>query len=96
MYFAFPMFLCRMNYYFRGKHMNQKTFFQNLDEVMELPAGTIQGNEELVALGKWDSMAILNFIALADEQFGIAVEPEALGTCVTVADLTGLMGDKVH
>ena len=76
--------------------MERAAFFHSLEEMMELPGGTIHGDEELVSLGKWDSMAVLNFIALADEQFAFAVDPEVIAACVTPNDLARVLGDHVR
>ena len=76
--------------------MELKAFFKALEEMMELPAGSLRGDAELAATEKWDSMMILNFIALVDEQFSFSVEPEKIADCVTANDLVALLGDRIH
>jgi acyl carrier protein len=62
-----------------------------LDELLELPAGTLKGPERLEDLEHWDSLAMVSFIALADEHFEVAVSPRLFANCNTVDDLLGLI-----
>ena len=75
--------------------MDKALFLQKLDEVMTLPKGTIKGDETLSALKSWDSVALMSFIALLDEDFKIRVTGKQVMQCQTVADLVTLAGDKV-
>ncbi len=75
--------------------MDRKDFLLALDDMLELPAGTLTGAEELEALDTWDSLAVISFIALVDERMGVVVEGEALARAGTVADLLALAGVAV-
>lgn len=75
--------------------MTLTSFCHLLDELFEVDEGTIKGNESLEALHAWDSLAILSFMALADEKFGVTLEPRALVACKTVPDLIALLGDRI-
>jgi acyl carrier protein len=75
--------------------MEKAVFLQKLDEVMTLPKGTIHGDEPLASLSSWDSVALMSFIALLDEELEIRVTGKQVMQCQTVADLVGLAGDKV-
>jgi acyl carrier protein len=70
--------------------MKPSEFFSLLDEMLELAPGTISGNERLEDLENWDSLAVISFIALVDEHFGILIESERLAAAETVGDLYGL------
>jgi hypothetical protein len=48
--------------------MSRKEFLLQLDEVLELPAGSLSGPEMLEDLEQWDSSAMIGFIALADDR----------------------------
>ncbi len=76
--------------------MTKTEFLRNLDELLELEPGTIMGGEALADLERWDSVTILGFMALMDEEFGIAVSPARLAQCKTVQDLVALAGDKIE
>ena len=75
--------------------MEKTVFLQKLDEVMTLPKGTIQGNEPLASINSWDSVALMSFIALMDEELEIRVTGKQVMQCQTVADLLALASGKV-
>jgi acyl carrier protein len=64
-------------------------------ELLELEDAGLSGNEKISDLAGWDSLKILLFMAMADEQFGITVSAVALGKCQTVNDVIGLLDGKV-
>jgi acyl carrier protein len=59
-------------------------------EILEQPVETVSLDSDLEALG-WDSLADLNLISIADERFGITVDPQALADSETPADLDALL-----
>jgi acyl carrier protein len=67
--------------------MRPAEFYLALDELLELPLGTIAGNESLEELETWDSLAVISFIALVDEQFGNLIESDKLAEAKTTGDL---------
>jgi acyl carrier protein len=75
--------------------MDKVVFLQKLDEVMSQPKGTIKGDEALESLSGWDSVALMSFIALLDEELTIRVTGKQVMQCKTVGDLIALAGDKV-
>lgn len=75
--------------------MTKEAFYAELEAMLELEAGAVMGNEMLSDLQGWDSMAVLSFIALADEKFGEVVAPTALVACKTVGDLANLFPGKI-
>jgi len=75
--------------------MEKTVFLRSLDEMLELDPGTLTGNEMLADLDMWDSLAIISFIALVDEQYGIVVEGERLAQARTIDDLMGLVTEKL-
>lgn len=72
--------------------MNAKDFLLALDEMLELDPGTLKGDEALDDLDNWDSLAVISFIALVDEKFGMVVEGQKLAKAKSVADLLALVG----
>lgn len=70
--------------------MDQQSLLLKIDELMDLPAGTLQGAEPLSGLENWDSLALMNFIALVSEQFGRTLSPRQIASCETVSDLVKL------
>jgi acyl carrier protein len=75
--------------------MTKDHFFNLLDDLLAVPKGTLKGPEKLTELRKWDSLAILEFIAILDEHLGVTVPAEKIIACRTTADLVALAGDKV-
>lgn len=72
--------------------MRREEFLAQLDELLELPAGTLKGDEKLEDLERWDSLAMVSFIALADEHCNMRLSPRQFVTCNTVNDLVQLAG----
>jgi len=71
--------------------MNREELLALLDELLDLPAGTLNGSERLDELQKWDSLAIVGFIALVDEHFDYTISPREFANCRTINDLLGLV-----
>ncbi len=75
--------------------MKRKDFLLRLDELLELPQGSLQGGEDLAAIPRWDSLALIGFIALVDQNFGVTVPAARILDCKKVSDLLGLVGDRL-
>ncbi len=71
--------------------MERTKLLHDLDELMDLTPGTLAGGERLAELEGWTSLAVVGFLALADEQ-GVAVSPRSIATCQTVDELLALVG----
>jgi acyl carrier protein len=61
-----------------------------MDEILDLPAGTLRGDEKLEELTNWDSTSLITFIAMAESTNGVSISPGEIVTCSTVADLLQL------
>ena len=70
--------------------MTRTEFLLEMDEILDLPAGTLRGHEKLEELQNWDSTSLITFIALAETNNGVSVSPGQIVTCSTVADLLRL------
>ena len=75
--------------------MSRQEFLTHVDELFELPPGSLTGQEALGALPGWGSMTVLGFMALADEHFGVALSARQFANCTTVDDLLALLGDQI-
>jgi acyl carrier protein len=71
--------------------MERESLIRLFEEIVEADAGAITGNETLRDLTGWSSLAAIEFIAMADEKFGIALQARRLSECATVNDLMGLL-----
>lgn len=70
--------------------MTRQEFLEKFDEMLELPSGTLKGPEPLESLEQWTSMAMIEFIALADTNNGAKLSPRQLASATSVADLLDL------
>jgi hypothetical protein len=70
--------------------MTRDEFLLEMDQILDLPAGTLRGHEELEELENWDSTSLITFIALADANSGVPISPAQIVNCATVADLLRL------
>jgi acyl carrier protein len=75
--------------------MEKNVLLRSLDEVLELEPGTLKGDETLESLDGWNSLAVISFIALADESCGVSLQPSKIANCQTVADLIALLGNDI-
>ena len=74
--------------------MTKAVFLDKLAEILELDPGSLQGDETLEAVG-WDSLSALSFIVMVDEDFGLNFSGSQVMGAKTLADLVGLMGDRL-
>jgi acyl carrier protein len=72
--------------------VSRQEFLNELSEILEQPAGSLQGTERLEDMEGWGSMAMVSLIALADEKFGKSLSPRQIAGSETVADLERLVG----
>ncbi len=70
--------------------LNESEFTNKIEELLELSANTLVMTTRLTDILEWNSMAVLAFMAMADEDFGTSPSPKAIAACVTVADLMAL------
>lgn len=75
--------------------MDKPAFLNSLCEIIDLPSGSLTGSENLKDLEQWNSLAIMSYMALADDSYGIALSPAKLRECQTVDDLFTLLEPKV-
>jgi acyl carrier protein len=75
--------------------MTKQEFLRELEEVLEVDVDSIKGDETLVDLGSWDSLAVMTFIAMVDEKFGVTLAASKLADAKSVVDLIALLGNKI-
>jgi acyl carrier protein len=61
-------------------------FLAEFQKILENPVDGLEGSERLEDIG-WDSLALMSFIAMVDEQIGRELSPRDVGRCETVDDL---------
>jgi acyl carrier protein len=75
--------------------MNRQQFLNSLEEILELDDNTLNGDEALIDIEQWDSLAFLSVIAMADENFDIVIEGDKLEGIKSVNDLVDLVADHL-
>ena len=67
-----------------------QAFFGKMDGLLNLPAGSVQANQPLQSLKNWDSLTILEFMVMADNDYHSDLQPSDIAACQTVAELAQL------
>ncbi|MGV3616332.1 MAG: acyl carrier protein [Fimbriimonas sp.] len=75
--------------------MTKAQFINEIEEILELDPGTLTGEEKLNELESWDSLAVLSFIAMADEKLGLTLSGSQIAKSETIDGLAALAGDKI-
>ena len=70
--------------------MNKEAFLKEMEGLLQAEPDTLKGGESLDQFRNWDSLAILLFITLADESFGVTLSPKGITACKTIDDLFDL------
>lgn len=71
--------------------MTREEFLHRVEDLLEEVPGTFTGEEILQDLEAWESLTIMEFMAIADESFGVVVPPQDIASCTTVSDLLDLL-----
>ena len=72
------------------KAMTREEFLLEMDEILGLRAGTLQGDEKLDELQNWDSTALISLIVFAETCNNAHISPDQVVGCSTVSDLLRL------
>jgi acyl carrier protein len=75
--------------------MTKRDFLDKIEEILEADAGSITGDESLDDLEGWDSLAVISFIAMVDETFGITLQAQKIADANTLQDLMSLIGTGI-
>jgi acyl carrier protein len=76
--------------------MTREDFLLEMDNILDLPARTLQGSEQLDELKNWDSTALVALLVLAESNNDIKISPAQIVNCSTVADILRLAGIEDH
>lgn len=74
--------------------MTRAEFYTTLDDILELPSGTIKGTEMLSEF-TWDSLAIVSYIATCNGLFGVVLSGERVKATKSVEDLVSLVAGHI-
>ncbi len=71
--------------------MTRQEFLSEVEALMEVSPGTLKGDDVLADHPEWDSMRVLGFIVMVEEQMHQVVDGAAVAKAKTVNDLLGLV-----
>ena len=71
--------------------MTRAELYATLDDILEIPIGTLTGNEALETLDGWDSVAVVNFIATVHGLFNVILSAQRVKDCKSVPELAALV-----
>lgn len=71
--------------------MNNEKKMELLAEILDLEVEDLTPETKLSTLAEWDSIAILSFIAMMDEEFGKAVKGAEIKQFETIQDAINVM-----
>ena len=74
--------------------MTKAELINQLDDLFEVPRGTLSESSHLRDIATFDSLKLLELIAMADEQFAVIVSPEQMMKADTIADLLQLLSPE--
>jgi acyl carrier protein len=66
-------------------------FLRLIEEILELEPHALQGPEWLNETKEWDSMAVIEFMAMVDKHAGATLSVDAIARCATCDDLYALI-----
>jgi acyl carrier protein len=76
--------------------MTKQEFIGEVEALMEIAPGTLKEDDVLASHPEWDSMRILGFIVLVEEQLHLVVDGTKVAKAATVRDLLGLVGAQLQ
>ena len=72
--------------------MDKSKCLASIEDLIEAEPGSLTEDSVLAETTGWDSLALMGFIAFADEEFKLSPAPKAIKECKTVADLLKILG----
>jgi acyl carrier protein len=69
--------------------------YATIDDILELPIGTITGTEQLSTLPTWDSLAVVSYIATCNGLFGVVLSGDRVKATKSVEDLVMLIKSHI-
>ena len=64
-----------------------ENFIQKFEEVLELPNGTINPNDNFRDYEEWDSLALLSLMAMLEDEYNTTIPRDSFQKINTVQDL---------
>jgi|688.fasta_scaffold09041_5 acyl carrier protein len=75
--------------------MTKLQFLSKLELLFEADLGSIREADHLSRFDRWDSLTMMGFIAMVDEELGVTVPANKLVAATSVNDLVSLVQDRL-
>lgn len=75
--------------------MKRSEFVEELELILDVDEGILEGFSHLKDAEGWNSIGMLNIIALFDSKLGLSIQVSALRECNTLEDLVFLAEGKI-
>ncbi len=72
--------------------ITKEQLHRDLESILEMDPNSIDGTESLSSL-PWDSMAVVMFIAMADQNYSAVISPSKLADAKNVSDLYSIVAN---
>lgn len=74
--------------------MTDERKIELIAEILDVEAETLTPETELGSMDEWDSIALISFLAMMDDEFGREIKGSIVKEQKTVADLMALMENE--
>jgi acyl carrier protein len=68
-------------------NITQEQWLRLVERMLEMDPGKLRADDSLASIQQWDSLAVVQYLALIDRQFGVTVIYEQIASCGTFDDL---------
>ncbi len=76
--------------------MQRAEFIAKLEEALDVEAGSLSPETDLSQVKEWDSLGVVEFQSLADEELDLQVPPPQITACQTVGQLLDLVASGLE
>ena len=73
--------------------MSEQEKMDFIAEALDVDVSGLSVETELESLEEWDSVAVISFIAMMDDELGVSVKGDAVRANKTVGDLVEFIGN---
>lgn len=76
--------------------VKKKDILSLIEKIFEIDEGLLREESVLKDIDAWDSLGVLNLVALVDEKVGVVLSPNDLEKCQTLADIFALFSSRLE
>ncbi len=75
--------------------MSRRQIFRLVELTVEVPEGSIRGDEPLRNFPKWDSLALMEVLAAIEKESGIALPLRSVVSARTLDEIVAAFGERL-